>query len=138
MPQLIAFDFVGNRRPWAHDAHVAAQDVEELREFVNARPAQYPAEPRHAIIAAQLISRSIVVAEIRISKSLDVPALKLSMRCVIRSRAHRAKFVEEKNAAVHADAFLFVENGPRRIQFDQQSDQQPERRQQDQGGCRDQ
>src|SRR2546421_4535479 len=130
MPKLVTLNFVGNRRPWSNDAHVAPPNIEELREFVKAGLAQNLSDPRHSIIAAEFICRLVPVAEIRIGLSLDVLPLKLTVARVVDARVHRAKFVEQKYAPVHADAFLLVENGPPRIEFDQQSNHQPKRRQQ--------
>jgi hypothetical protein len=39
---------------------------------------------------------------------------------VVRALLHRTKLVEEKTAAIHADAFLFVEHRSARIELDQQ------------------
>jgi hypothetical protein len=36
MPELISFDFVRDRRPGTDDAHVAFENIEKLREFVDA------------------------------------------------------------------------------------------------------
>jgi hypothetical protein len=44
------------------------------------------------------------------------------MSRVIGAGQHGAELVKEKHASVHPDAFLRVENGPARIQFDHQRD----------------
>jgi hypothetical protein len=41
----------GRQRPRAHGAHLAAQDVDELRNLVEAGRAQQPADARHAPVA---------------------------------------------------------------------------------------
>src|SRR5215204_5252660 len=40
MPHLVTRYLVGQRRSWADERHLTAQDVPELREFVDARSAQ--------------------------------------------------------------------------------------------------
>src|SRR5581483_8082445 len=74
---------------------------------------------------------------IRVRPAVDVGALVFAVRAIVNTGMHRAKLVEKKNAAVHPDAFLLVKNRPARIQLDQQSNQQPERRQNSQGKDRD-
>src|SRR5919109_1903508 len=37
MPGIVALDFVRYGRPWAHQGHMARQNVEELWEFIEAR-----------------------------------------------------------------------------------------------------
>ena len=64
---------------------------------------------------------------VRIGVPADVGALIFTVRRIIRPNLHRSKLVEKKNAAVHADALLFVKNRAARIELDQQRDQQPQR-----------
>src|SRR5437016_820651 len=123
MPQLVAFDFVRNGRAWADDAHVAAQDVEELRQLIEARPSQDMPQPRHAPIRAQLVRRPLTVSLIRIGLPLNVPFLKLTVLGIVDAGVHCAKFEEQKNAAIHSDALLPIENRTPRIQLNQQSNQ---------------
>src|SRR5437588_93910 len=103
MPQLVAFDFVRNRRAWADDAHVAAQDIEKLRQLVEARPSQDAPQPRYSLVRAQLVRRPLAVSLIRIGLAFNVLSLKLAVLAVIDTGVHRAKFVEEENAAIHAE-----------------------------------
>src|SRR5207249_11266026 len=129
MPQLVAFDFIRNRRAWADDAHVAAQDVEKLRQLVKARPSQDMSQPRHSPIRAQLVRRPLTVSLIRIGLALNVLSLKFAVLGIVDAGVHRAKLEEQKNAAIHSDTFLLIENRTTRIQLNQQSYQQPQRRQ---------
>src|SRR6185503_5765244 len=110
MPELVTLDFIRNGRTRAHHAHVPAQHIEELRQLVETGLAQCASQPRHSIISAQLVSWPAFVSEIRIRLAFDELFLKLPMRCVIRAGAHRAEFVEEKNAPVHSDALLLVKD----------------------------
>src|SRR5438552_5380745 len=104
MPQLVAFDFVRNGRAWADDAHVATQDVEELRKLIEASPSQDVPQPRHSPIRAQLVRRPLTVSLIRIRLAFNVLSLKFAVLGIIDTGLHRAKFVEQKNAAIHSDA----------------------------------
>src|SRR2546425_1677439 len=129
MPQLVAFYFVRDGRAWADDAHVAAQDVEKLRQLVKARPSQDTPQPRYSLVRAQLVRRPLAVSLIRIGLAFNVLSLKFAMLGIVDAGMHRAKFEEQKNAAIHAQSLLLIKNRSTRIQFNKQSNQQPERRQ---------
>src|ERR1051326_4786470 len=77
--------------------HVAAQDVPELRNLVNADFANDAPDARHAIVAVAGPNRSILLSV----------------------RAHRAKLHQRKRATVFTDALLLVKNRPARIDLDQ-------------------
>src|SRR5438270_626721 len=115
MPQLVAFDFVRNRRAWADDAHVTTQDIEELRQFVEAGLPQDTTEPRYATVHAQLVCRPRSVSLIRIGLALNVLLLKLAMLRIIDTGVHGAKFEEQKNAAIHSETLLLIKNRAPRI-----------------------
>src|SRR5437764_1176711 len=125
--RLIIFNLIRNRRSWSNNAHITAHHVEKLRQFVEARLAQKLAGARDPFVSPKLKNRALVVTQIRIGTSIDVGTLIFTVRCIVRANLHRSKLVEKKDAAVHADAFLLVENRAARIQLDQQSDQQPQR-----------
>src|SRR5207248_11467951 len=119
MPQVIAFYLVRDGRAWADNAHVATQDVEELRQLVEARPSQDPPQPRYSLVRAQLVRRPLTVSLIRIGLPLNVPFLKLTVLGIVDAGVHCAKFEEQKNAAIHSDALLPIENRTPRIQLNQ-------------------
>ena len=94
MPKLISFDLVRNRRTRTDDAHVAAQHVEKLRQFIKTSLPQHATEPSHPVISFQLERRFLIVAEIRIWISTDVTALIFAVRGIVRVCMHRAELEE--------------------------------------------
>src|SRR2546430_8939728 len=76
------------------EAHVAQQDVEELRQLVEPCPSEQRPDPRH--------SRVTLLRPDRTGSLFRIPA-------------HRAEFVENENAAVLAGAGLAIENGSPRL-----------------------
>src|SRR2546423_1525734 len=108
MPELVRLDLVRNRRTRADNAHVAAQDVEKLRQLIEARPAQQASDTGDALIGAQLVRRPIFVAKIRFRLASDVFALELAMRSIVSIGAHGAKFKKEEYAPIHSHALLPV------------------------------
>ena len=97
--------------------------------LIQARAAQYPSDPRDAHVAMQFVNGPFLVTQICFRPAADVLALKFAMDRIVRTDAHAAKLVKEKNASVHADAFLLVKDRAARIQLDQQRDDKPDRRQ---------
>src|SRR5207253_5630610 len=102
MPKLISFDLVRNRRAWTDNAHVAAPDVEELRQFIKTCLPQHATEPSHAVVNVQLERRFLIVAEIRIWITADVATLISAVRGIVRVCAHRAELEEQKQPPIHA------------------------------------
>src|SRR5207302_1036617 len=117
------FDFVRDGRAWADDAHVATQDVEELRQFIEAGSAQDMPQARHSPIRAQLVRRPLTVSLIRIWLAFNVLSLKFAMLRIIDAGVHRAKLEEQKNAAIHSHTLLLIKNRATRIQLNEQSNQ---------------
>src|SRR5262245_37449703 len=89
-------------RTWSNKAHLAFQDVPELRYLINANLANDAPHARRAGIAFTGPNRTILFGV----------------------NSHRSKLCQHKRAAVLADAFLLVEDGPARLQFDQHSREQ--------------
>src|ERR1700730_2304126 len=50
MPQIVRPEFIGYRRPGANQRHLAAQNVQELRQFVQAGPANESSDGSYARI----------------------------------------------------------------------------------------
>src|SRR5699024_8570718 len=61
---VVRRDLAGERRARADEAHVAAQDVEELRQLVEGVAAQQPAERGDARVVAQLEQRARALVEV--------------------------------------------------------------------------
>src|SRR5206468_2480246 len=60
----VALDLVGDRRARADEAHVALEDVPELRQLVEARLAEPRTDARHARIAGDLEDRADHLVEV--------------------------------------------------------------------------
>src|SRR2546423_13051681 len=58
LPALVERDLLRQRRTRADDAHVAAQDVDELRQLVDAVLAQETADRRHPRVVLPLENRA--------------------------------------------------------------------------------
>src|SRR5437867_8350279 len=83
-------------RPRSDEVHIAAQNVPELRNFINANLANEAPRTRHTFIIGLSPNGAVF----------------------FRIDAHRTKLHQRESAAVLADAFLPVENGTAGIQFD--------------------
>ena len=83
------------KRPGAHQAHVALQDVEELGKLINARLPQELPHGRQARVLFDLEHRAV-----RLVQALDLP---LSFG---RIGHHGPELVQAKPALVEADALL--------------------------------
>src|SRR6185436_13286939 len=96
VPELL--DEVRTLRPRTHNRHIAAEHVPELREFVDVRPPQEPAERGHTGIVWHRPYRSAILLGIVV---------------------HRSELDDREGLAVEAHAFLAVENGTLRRHPDQ-------------------
>src|SRR6266851_2301032 len=81
----------------AYKAHLATQDVPELRNLIDANLAYHTAHARGSIVVFTGPHRS----------------------CRLSINSHRAKLCQHKMAAVLADPFLLVEHRTARIELDQ-------------------
>src|ERR1044071_4888361 len=79
-------------RARAHQRHVAAQDVEELRQLVEGRAAQQPPDPGAAVDALDAARRAALAGAEALGGGVG--------------RAHRAELVEVEERAVATDAAL--------------------------------
>src|SRR3954471_21517024 len=93
--------------PRADHAHVAAEDVPQLRQFVEARPPEEPTDRRDAGVVAVRPHRA-------------------GFRFGISD--HRSELVHGERAAVSADARLVIEHRPRGRELHERGRQEHERR----------
>ena len=98
--------------PRADDGHVAAKDVPELRQLVDVRSAQEPAERRHPRIVGCRPHRS-----------------GLALRIIV----HRSELDDGERLAVQARALLAIEHRPAGRQAHDERDDRQGKRQQRQG-----
>src|SRR5436305_9427792 len=137
VPEFVRLDLVRYGRARADEAHVAAKDVEKLRQLVQARAAEPATGARHARVVVEFVDGPPTVAHVRVGTAFDVAPLVLSVFAVVRARAHRSELEEEEYATVHPDALLPVEHGAARVQLDEERHQNPQRREEDERDRRD-
>src|SRR5690606_7629254 len=95
VPVLVGRDLAGYRRAGADDAHLAEQDVDELRQLVQAGAAQEAPDTGPA--------RIVLEFEQQLALAVDRLQLGLALLGVL---AHRAELVAGEAAAVLADPDL--------------------------------
>src|SRR5262245_50463261 len=105
---LELFDEDRSLRPRPDQTHLAANDVDQLWQFIDPQFANPPADASHARIA------------------LDGPNRAVRFGVYV----HRAKLDDPKYGVMESDPLLQVEGGAARIEFDSQRSQQHQRRRQ--------
>jgi hypothetical protein len=106
MPALvISVHFEADVRARADQAHVAAQGVPELRQFVEVREPQPVAQPRNARVSADLAVRLLAPARRRVAVNQELQLAQIITLAIAGD--HRTKLVNGKGPAVAADALLF-------------------------------
>src|SRR5579885_3652066 len=90
VPRFIQLGFIRERRSRPYQAHLAPDDVDELRQFVQAEAAQDSSRARDAGVVGQFVKRRppFPILPGFLNPFSDVP----SMRGVVGIGAHRAKF----------------------------------------------
>ena len=98
-------------RARADEVHLAAEDVDQLRQLVEAKAAQPLANPCDpvAVVAHPLRGRSV-------------------------SRAHGPKLEQLQAPSAQADSIVDEKDWTRRVEFDGQHDERQQRREHDDGG----
>ena len=120
LPGLVLRHLLGDRRSRAHQAHLAQQDVHELRDLVDARHAQEAPDARHARIAVDLEHRAVALVQVRETVAV-----------LIRVVHHRAELQERERPAAPADPRRAVEHGSARLEPDRDRGQQQGRKSED-------
>ena len=92
-------DFLGKGRPGSHDGHIANENVDELRQLVDAELANHTANAGDARVVGDLEDRAVLLVEV----------LELS-KPLLRVRAHGAKLVHVEGLSVAAHALLRKED----------------------------
>ena len=105
-----------HQRPRADEAHLAAPDVEELRELVERGAAQQPPDARDARVVGDL------------EQALGLVEVHAGRPCAPRRRATIERNLRIGSAAVAADARLAEEHRPARVEPDREGDRRPSRR----------
>ena len=93
MPELVMVGFVYRMGSWAHEAHISPQHIPQLREFVEARPAEESSDPCHPRVV--LPRRGVIVLG--------------------QHRVHGSEFPQPECLPVQADPLLVEERRPGEI-----------------------
>ena len=111
------------QRPRADEAHVAAQDVQELRQLVEAELARITPPTR------------VTRGSLRILKTGPRRLVELLERrlALLGVGHHRAELEEAEAPAAESDALLHEEHRAARVELDDEGEQQADRRRQHQG-----
>ena len=116
MPQVVARDLGGERRPGPDDAHLAPEDIPELGQLVEAGPPQEAARPRDPRIVGQLERVTLDLVEL-----LQVGKLLLGVA------DHRAELDDLELAPVEADPRLAEEHRTAVLRPDGEPDRREDR-----------
>src|ERR1043166_9307295 len=131
MPRFVLLELVRQRRTWPDEGHLPTQDVDELRQFVQACLAEHATDAGNPRVVRQFEQRLVVVA-VPLSARFDEPAYVVAMKCVIRVGEHRSElqYREELCPSPHAD--LTVEDRTWRREFHERRDNEQRRREYEQ------
>jgi hypothetical protein len=119
-------DFGLDDRARSDNAHLAAQNIEQLRQFIKARPSQETAEPRHAGIALQLMVSSPFRRGVWIGNNVIGEN-------TIAIDVHASEFVQHEGCAVLTDSALSKNDRPPAFEAHSDGDQYEGRQKGDQG-----
>ena len=97
--QLVLPHFAGQRRTRTDDAHVAAQNIEELRQLIQRILAQESAQPGDARVVGDLEQHAVALVHVH---HVGAPLLRVAH--------HGAELDAAKDAALLADALRGVED----------------------------
>src|SRR5688572_8490594 len=100
------FDFARPQRTRAGEAHVAAEDVPQLRQFVHRGCPKKAPDSRHPRVVLNRLNR----ADLRLGV-----------------RDHRAEFVHVERHAIASRPLLAIEHRTAILEFDQRGDDRPQR-----------
>src|SRR5204863_6229368 len=102
LPGLVAGDLFGDRRAWSHEAHLAAQHVEELRDLIHAGDPRQMADARDPRISRDLEHGSAAPVQVRdwIARAL-------------RAVHHRAELEEGEGSCAATEACRAVNDRAR-------------------------
>nr|CAI0336050.1 hypothetical protein SHINE37_30209 [Rhizobiaceae bacterium] len=126
---LVELQLVLDHRARPDEAHLAAQDVEELRQLVEAELAQHGADEGHPRIVLQLAGGAPLLIGGRI-------VLQILLQDGIAVFRHGAEFQAAEGRAVIADAAMAVEDAAAVGEFHQRHDHQEDGADDDDGAER--
>ena len=116
MPRLEQLVVAHRERARADEAHLAAQDVQHLRDLVEREAAQERPDARDARVVLDLEERALGLVA-----TLELRLLGLGVG------AHRPELDHPELLLVQADSAVAVEDRPARVELDRERDQGPER-----------
>ena len=107
VPHLVAFEFVWNRWPRTHQGHRAAQNVQELRYFVDACLPQESSERSDSRVVRQLVNFGhTTIFLLRTACSCDQALHIFLVNCMIVREIHGPELQEREFLAVLTDSLL--------------------------------
>src|SRR5581483_5834100 len=106
-PALDLAVLLGDQRPWPDDAHLAPQDVHELRQLVELKAPDHPAHPRDTRVGGDL--------EQAVGALVERQQLVLEL---VGPVDHAAELDQPELLAVPSDPALAEEHRPRRVELD--------------------
>src|SRR6202522_4623454 len=113
MTQVVTLSLADDRRPRAHHAHIPAQNIQKLRQFVEGVLTQETAKGRDARVVADLEQHSIALVHVQ---NLSPATFRVSN--------HGAKFKTPKDPGLLPDAIRAIEDGPGRLELNRSGDRQ--------------
>ena len=111
----VASDDLDLFRPRPDEAHLAAEDVPELRQLVEAQPAEPPADPRPPGVVLELEDGLVELVEV---DQLAEP--------LVGADDHRPELDHHERAALQAGPALAVEDRPPAVHCDHDRDRREE------------
>src|SRR5579885_562244 len=105
MPVVVERELVGQRGPRADEAHLAADHVYELRQFVDAEAAQDAAHESDALVVGELVNRAagpVVRGGAIANPVADVFTMSLVARAARTDERHRAQPIDPDAGAERA------------------------------------
>ena len=122
MPALVLFDLVRDRWPRSDQRHLAAQNVPQLRQLVEAGLAEDPADGGDAGVVDDLEYSPLFRRLGDLSIPLNEPADEFVMNGVIRGCRHRPEFHDVEPLHVLPHPVLPEEDRARRRELDRRGD----------------
>src|SRR5208283_1329321 len=109
MPSLVEFEFVRQRRARTNEAHIATQDVDDLRKLIDAVAADDAPDARDAFVVGEFENLFALVIGAVGRRALPEPNPLLdvfAMRVVAGLASHRAQLEKAEFLAADPDAVL--------------------------------
>src|SRR5579863_9915674 len=134
MPNVVSLDFVGDRRTWSDQRHLAFEHIDKLRQLVKAAAAQETADTSDSRVLGQFINAVAIAVPrlaLRVARDQLLDVGFVSAGIVVD--VHGSEFQENKLLAVLPDSLLPEKDGALRCHLDGDGNGQENRREKQQG-----